>query len=261
MQKERELRSDHAGAAGRGLGAERHLDRDAELFTIRTGSRTTSRITGRCIRIRRQGPLRQRQPDAALGPDQFYLPALKIEADFGAFATDFQHLVLPPQERHRLRRHACTTSASTRHFLASELIRVHRALCMLDSNRRAPARRASTNYRSPASVDNGQQNFTQEIRLQSNDPAAQAACGPPACSSATTASTTWSRFTIRMSKQFPQAVYAGTHYTDIFTDVNGNSSGPVTTRAIPNDSYFLQTNAKDQQLAVSAKAPTASRIS
>ena len=32
----------------------------------------------------------------------------------------------------------------------------------------------ATNYRSPASVDNYQQNITQEIRLQSNDPTARA---------------------------------------------------------------------------------------
>ena len=32
---------------------------------------------------------------------------------------------------------------------------------------------AVSNYRAPASVDNGQQNFTQEIRLQSSEPDAK----------------------------------------------------------------------------------------
>ena len=43
---------------------------------------------------------------------------------------------------------------------------------LLDGSGTASAGRAISNYRAPASVDNDQHNFTQEVRLQSADPTA-----------------------------------------------------------------------------------------
>ena len=102
------------------------------------------------------------------------------------------------------------------------------------------------NYRSPASIDNYQQNITQEIRLQSNDPAARLIW-----TTGVFFNDNRQRYLEQihdpMLNQFTLAT-AGVPYTDLFTDVDGN---PVPyDPGYPQDSYFLQTNAKDQQLAV-----------
>src|SRR4029077_10656791 len=105
---------------------------------------------------------------------------------------------------------------------------------------------AASNYRSPASVDNYQQNITQEIRLQSNDPAARLIW------------TTGVFFNDNRQRYLEQIhdpmlnqltlATAGVPYTDIFTDLDGN---PIPyDPGYPQDSYFLLTNAKDQQVAV-----------
>jgi outer membrane receptor protein involved in Fe transport len=103
----------------------------------------------------------------------------------------------------------------------------------------------ATNYRSPASIDNEQENITQEIRLQSNDP---------------TAALIWTTglfFSNDRQSYFEQIhdpllnelslAATGQPYTAFFVDPNGN---PVTYQpGYGTDSYFLQTHAKDQQYA------------
>ncbi len=103
-----------------------------------------------------------------------------------------------------------------------------------------------SSYYSPASIDNNQQNFTQELRLQSNDP---------------TAKLIWTTgvFFALDKQQYLEQIHdpqlndlsealTGGPYTNIFTDNNGN---PVTYDPnFPNDSYFLQTFSEDKQIAL-----------
>jgi outer membrane receptor protein involved in Fe transport len=102
------------------------------------------------------------------------------------------------------------------------------------------------NYISPSTVDNGQQNVTQEIRLQSSD------------SNAKLVWTTGVFFSANRQSYLEQihdpllnelsVALTGLPYTDFFTDANGNPVPYVS--QFPNDSYFLQTNSKDQQYAL-----------
>ena len=96
-----------------------------------------------------------------------------------------------------------------------------------------------TDYRSPASVDNGQQNFTQEIRLQSNDVNARLFW-------------TTGLFYDSNRQSYLEQIHdpmlanltqtlEGLAITDVF--VVGYDP------AYPTDSYFLKTAAKDEQLA------------
>src|SRR5207244_231581 len=104
----------------------------------------------------------------------------------------------------------------------------------------------ATDYRSPSSVDNRQQNITQEIRLQSTDPNARLLW------------TTGVFFSENRQTYLEQIhdpllnelalALTGAPYTDFFVDANGD---PVTfDPRFPDDSYFLKTNAKDEQYAV-----------
>jgi len=108
-----------------------------------------------------------------------------------------------------------------------------------------PAQSCLTSYQSPASINNDQQNFTEELRLQSNDP---------------TSALTWTTglFFAMDKQQYLEQIHdpelnalteavAGTPYTQVFTDNNGNPVPYVS--AFPNDSYFLQTYSEDKQLA------------
>ena len=45
-------------------------------------------------------------PTQLYSPDKLYLPALKIEGNFSGIPADLEHLVLPPRQHDRLRRHA-----------------------------------------------------------------------------------------------------------------------------------------------------------
>jgi iron complex outermembrane recepter protein len=101
-------------------------------------------------------------------------------------------------------------------------------------------------YQSPATVDNGQQNITEEIRLQSNDP------------SSAFIWTTGVFFNVNRQSYLEQIhdpllpalslAATGQPYTNFFVDPDGN---PVDyDPRFKNDSYFLNTNAKDQQIAL-----------
>jgi outer membrane receptor protein involved in Fe transport len=180
-------------------------------------------------------------PSRRSAPDRFYLPALKIEADLGA-----TKLISNTSYYHRQDETGYDGTLYNLGFYQTFFgpsFSLQSPL-MLDGNGvHLPA--GATNYRSPASIDNGQQNFTQEIRLQSNDPAARLIW------------TTGLFFSTNRQRYLEQihdpllnqltVAATGSPYTDIFTDVNGNPV-PYDPR-YPNDSYFLLTNAKDQQLA------------
>jgi outer membrane receptor protein involved in Fe transport len=108
----------------------------------------------------------------------------------------------------------------------------------------------ATNYTSPSTVDNGQINISQEFRLQSSDPNARLLW-------------TAGLFFSENRQSYLEQIHdpyldelslalTGLHYTDIFVDANGNPVPYV--QGFPNDSYFLQTHAKDEQYAVFGEA-------
>jgi iron complex outermembrane receptor protein len=184
-----------------------------------------------------------RNPD----PDRFYLASVKAEGDLG-----FAKLISNTSFYHR---RETTGYDGTLYDLS-----FYQSGVFLDPNSGAPISNpyplvdgtgvhlpaGALNYRSPATVDNGQQNLTEEIRLQSND------------SSSKFIWTTGLFFNVNRQSYLEQIhdpllnelsmAATGQPYTNFFVDPNGN---PVVYDArFPNDSYFLNTNAKDQQIAL-----------
>ncbi len=190
-------------------------------------------------------------PTQRSDPDTFYLPALKIEGDLG-----WSKLISNTSYFHRKEETGYDgTLYNLGFYQASGQYSVFQqgggvssflpgVFPLLDGNGvHLPV--GATDYRSPASVDNGQQNFTQEFRLQSSDP---------------TAALSWTTglFFSSNRQSYLEQIHdpllnelsvaaTGQPYTNFFVDNNGN---PVTyDPRFPNDAYFLQTEAKDQQYA------------
>jgi outer membrane receptor protein involved in Fe transport len=190
-------------------------------------------------------------PTQRSAPDHFILPALKIEGDLGA-----TRLISNTSYYHRKEETGYdgtlynlgfyqtqpTLPGATAVFPLSGFL--PGVFPLLDANGlHLPA--GATNYRAPASVDNAQANFAQELRLQSNDPDSKLIW------------TTGLFFGLNHQSYLEQIhdpllnelslAATGEPYTYWFVDANGN---PVTydTR-FPNDSYFLQTFSEDKQLA------------
>ena len=182
-------------------------------------------------------------PTERSDPDKFYLPALKIEGDLG-----FAKLISNTSYFHRKEETGYDGTLYNlgfyQTFFGDGGTGLLQPLLLDNTGLHLPA--GATNYRSPASIDNFQQNITQEIRLQSNDPTSRLIW------------TTGVFFSDNRQRYLEQihdpllneltTVTTGLPYTDIFTDLNGNSI-PYDPR-YPQDSYFLLTNAKDQQTAV-----------
>ncbi|MGH8231890.1 MAG: TonB-dependent receptor domain-containing protein, partial [Steroidobacteraceae bacterium] len=182
-------------------------------------------------------------PTARPTPDKFYLPALKVEANF-----DSVRLVSNTSYYHREETSGYDGTLYNLGFYQSEVFpepySTGASFPLLDgTGLHLPA--SVANYRSPASVDNGQENITEEIRLLSNDANARLVW------------TTGLFFSSNRQSYLEQIhdpmlnalslALTGAPYTDTFTDANGN---PVPYVAqFPTDSYFLQTHAKDQQAA------------
>jgi iron complex outermembrane recepter protein len=120
-------------------------------------------------------------PTQRSGPDRFYLPSLKIEGDLGSF-----RLISNTSYFHR--RNTDGYDGTTYNLSFYQIPGLGAALPTGPSGSAAlvdpttfpfidaggvhlPA--SIANYRSPASVQNSQQNITQEIRLQSSDPNAK----------------------------------------------------------------------------------------
>jgi iron complex outermembrane receptor protein len=183
-----------------------------------------------------------RNPD----PDRFYLAAVKAEGDLG-----FAKLISDTSFYHRRETAGYDGTLYNLSFYQSAVF--------LDPDSGAPISNpyplvdgtgvhlpaGALNYRSPATVDNGQQNLTEEIRLQSNDSASKFIW------------TTGLFFNVNRQSYLEQihdpllnelsTAATGQPYTNFFF----NDNGPVVYDSrFPNDSYFLNTNAKDQQVAL-----------
>jgi iron complex outermembrane recepter protein len=104
----------------------------------------------------------------------------------------------------------------------------------------------ASNYTAPASINNGQENITQEFRLQSNDPNS-ALVWTTGVFFADDRQSYLEQIHDPMLNQLTEAVL-GLPYTSVFVAPSG---APVTyAPGFPNDSYFLQTFSKDLQAAV-----------
>jgi len=200
-------------------------------------------------------------PQARQAPDKFFLPSLKIEADFGktrlisntsyyhrqdqtgydgtlynlGFYQSFDSSPVPVPA---LPQNQILLSSGFFPFLPGV------RWPLLDANGiHLPA--SIANYRAPASVDNGQANFAQEIRLQSNDPTSKATWTTGIFVSWNT-QTYLEQIHDPMLNAFTEATM-GAPYGAIFTDPNGNAI--LYDPRFPFDSYFLQTNSHDGQAA------------
>ncbi|HLQ09398.1 MAG TPA: TonB-dependent receptor [Steroidobacteraceae bacterium] len=176
-------------------------------------------------------------PSRRSSPDKFYLPSLKIEGDIGS-----ARLISNTSYFHRQNQ---TGYEGTLYNLGFYQAFVFLPPTPLIDGNGVHLPPGATNYRSPSSIDNGQQNITQEIRLQSTDPNARLLW------------TTGVFFSENRQSYLEQIhdpllnelslALTGAPYTDFFVDANGN---PVTfDPRFPDDSYFLKTNAKDEQYA------------
>ena len=178
-------------------------------------------------------------PNARNTPDKFYLPSLKIEGDFDAF-----HLISNTSYYHRQEQ---TGYEGTLYNLGFYQSFAGLASPLLDSAgiHLGGFTPDITNYRSPSTIDNTQQNVTEEIRAVSSDPGAKFIWTTGVFFSSDR-QTYLEQIHDPMLNDFWEAV-AGVPYTDVFTDANGNPVPYVA--AFPNDSYFLNIHARDQQLA------------
>ncbi len=183
-------------------------------------------------------------------PDRFYLPALKIQGDFGAF-----QLISNTSYYHRTETTGYDGTLYNLGFYQTFGVQDGVNFPLLDGTGiHLPAEIA--NYRSPATVDNDQQNFTQEIRLQSSDPSAKLLW---------TGGVFFSSNRQQYLEQihdpqleaFSQSVF-GVGYLDEFSFEDPVGSGNFTSVPFdpryPNDSYFLHTHARDKQYALFGEA-------
>ncbi len=190
-------------------------------------------------------------PSQRNDPDRFYIGALKVQGDLG-----FAQLISNTSYFHRKETtgyegtlynsgfyQSQPTLPATPIFPTGNLLDPTLFPLLDGSGLHLPP--GATNYRSPVSLDNGQQNFTQEIRLQSLD------------SSAKLFWTTGLFYSVNRQSYLEQIhdpmlnqlslALTGQPYTTFFVDGAGN---PVTyDPRFPDDAYFLQTHAKDEQFA------------
>ena len=174
-------------------------------------------------------------------PDKFYIAALKVQADlsFAQFISNTSYF-------HRQEQ---TGYEGTLYNLGFYQVYAFPGNTLLDGTGvHLPA--GVTDYRSPSSIDNHQENITQELRLQSNDPAARLLWTGGVFLSVNRQSYL-EQIHDPMLNELSLAL-AGVPYTDIFTytDASGNTVPATFDPNYPNDAYFLKTHAKDEQYAV-----------
>ncbi len=202
-------------------------------------------------------------PTARNTPDKFYLPALKIEGKLGSARfisnTSYYH------------RQETTGYDGTLYNLG-----FYQSLFLyggFNSNYNNPPASfpllldntglhlsADPSYRAPATIDNGQMNFVQELRLQSDDPHAALVWTAGLFYSSNRQSYLEQLhdggLNNLLAAYYPVAGITppagGNYVVDAFgANLGSNPDGthPAVTGIDPNDSYFLRTHAKDEQYA------------
>jgi iron complex outermembrane recepter protein len=190
-------------------------------------------------------------PNARNSPDRFYLPALKIEGDVGSARlisnTSFYHRENQTGYEGTLYNLGYyQTQNAAPIFLLPWLPGVSFPLLDADGLH-VPG---GLQYHSPSTIDNGQENLTQEIRLQSIDPNARLLWTAGVFANE-------NRQTYLEQIHDPQLnaltmAVLGLPYTSVFCYLNnaGLCTGPdAYDPQYPFDSYFLRTNSKDEQIA------------
>jgi iron complex outermembrane recepter protein len=200
-------------------------------------------------------------PDARSSPDRFYLPSIKVEGDLGAVRlisnTSFYHRENQTGYEGTLYNLGYYQTQNAAPIFCNPALS---AVCaggtpwqvpypLLDGN---GLHVPGLNYHSPSTIDNGQENLTQEIRLQSTDPLARLLWTAGVFAN-DNRQTYLEQIHDPMLNQLTMAVL-GLPYTQVFCyldPVTGLCTGPdAYDPAFPNDSYFLKTNSKDTQVAV-----------
>jgi|SRR5579871_2885024 len=173
-------------------------------------------------------------------PDRFYLASFKVNGDLG-FAQFISNTAYYHRKEQDGYEGTLYDLGFYQTFIGSQIL--------VDANGiHLPA--GATNYTSPSTVDNGQMNLTQELRLQSSDANARLLW-------------TTGVFLTENRQSYLEQIHdpllneltvalTGLPYTGVFTDVNGN--GVPYVPGYPFDSYFLSTRAKDEQYALFGEA-------
>jgi outer membrane receptor protein involved in Fe transport len=192
-------------------------------------------------------------------PDRFYLPSLKIEGDFSGFS-----LISNTSYYHRREQSGYEGTLYNLGFYQAQPTTPGASpvfplpwlapFPLLDGNGiHLPP--GATDYVSPSTVDNGQENITQEIRVQSSDPGARLVWTAGAFFSSNRQDYLEQIHDPHLNEL--SMALLGVPYTDIFTytdPVTGITSPVLYDPRFPDDAYFLQTHAKDQQYAVFGEA-------
>ncbi|GAC1693603.1 MAG: TonB-dependent receptor [Steroidobacteraceae bacterium] len=200
-------------------------------------------------------------PDARNSPDRFYLPAIKVEGDLGAVRlisnTSFYHRENRTGYEGTLYNLGYYQTQNAAPIFCNPAFS---AVCaggtpwlvpypLLDgSGLHVPG----LNYHSPSTIDNGQENLTQEIRLQSTDPTARLLWTAGVFANENR-QTYFEQINDPMLGQLTNAVFGDPTFTDFFCYLNaaGQCTGPAGyVPGFGTDSYFLKTNSKDTQVAV-----------
>jgi iron complex outermembrane recepter protein len=181
-------------------------------------------------------------PDQIPDPDRFYLASTKIEGDLG-----FAKLISNTSYYHRKEITGYEGTEYNMGFYQSEVFSgsfLPGVYPLIDGNGiHLPP--GATNYLSPNTINNNQQNIIQEIRLQSSD-------------SSSPLIWTTGLFFSENRQTYLELIHdpllnelslaaTGQPYTNFFVDPDGN---PVLYNPqYPEDSYFLSTRADDKQYA------------
>ena len=191
-------------------------------------------------------------PNERNSPDTFYLPALKIQGDLGSATfisdTSFYHRENTTGYEGTLYNlgYYQTQNAAPIFPLSWPWIAPYP---LLDGN---GLHVPGLDYRAPASVQNGQENLTQEFRLQSTDPNARLVWTAGLFGNENR-QTYLEQIHDPMLGQLTNVVLGEPNYLNVFCyidPVTGNCVGVPYDPNYPNDSYFLRTSSKDTQVAV-----------
>jgi outer membrane receptor protein involved in Fe transport len=190
-------------------------------------------------------------------PDQYWISSLKIEGDLGAVklissTSYFNRREETAYEGTEYNLGFYQTFLNGTPLTGPPLIDgtgIHLPTCAQQAIT-APGQPCLTSYASPASINNGQDNFAQEIRLQGNNPDSKLSW------------TTGLFFSLNHQSYLEQIhdpqlnalteAVAGVPYGQEFysTDALGNNVPTVYDPRYPNDSYFLSTQSTDKQTAI-----------
>jgi iron complex outermembrane receptor protein len=184
-------------------------------------------------------------PDQRSDPDRFYLASMKIEGNLG-----FAKLISNTSYFHRKEQTGYEGTLYNLGFYQQTVFGGTSTPYPLLDNLGLHLPAGATDYRSPNSIDNGQQNITQEIRLQSAD-ATSPLFWTAGVFFSSDRQTYLEQIHDPLLNELTMAA-TGLPYQSWFVDPNTNLPVEYDPR-FPNDSYFLQTKANDQQYALFAE--------